>query len=107
MLKHLCLVVSAALGFKKSEPDLPVLLAEEADSAILLLHTFLCDLTIDDVRAGSTIARVGSLLHSSSDVLHEYPALAQVLPIPYPVSPFREHDVSDEVPSYDFWFIST
>lgn len=96
----------AAPGFEEGKLDLPVLLAEEADSAVLLLYTLLCYLTIDDVCAGSTIASVGGLLHSSSYVLHEYPALAKILPIPYPVSPFREHNVSDEIPSHDLWSIS-
>lgn len=95
----------AAPGFKEGESDLPVLLAEEVDPSILLLHTVLCDLTVDDVCAGSAIASVGGVLHSSGDVLHEHPACTQILPIPDPISPVREHNVSDQVPGHDFRFI--
>ena len=100
------MVIFAAPGFEKGKSHLLVLLVEKADSAILLLHTFLCDFTSDDVCAGGTTTSVGGLLHSSSDVLYEYPAVAEILPIPYSVSPFREHNVSDEIPSHDLRSVS-
>lgn len=68
-------------GSTEVKSDIPVLLAEEIDSAILLLYAVLRDFTVDDVCTGSPAASVGCLLHSSGDVFYEYSAVTKVFPI--------------------------
>lgn len=97
----------AATSVEEGESDLPVLFASEVNPTVLLLHTLLCDLTIDDVRAGSAITSVGSVLHPRGHVVHEHPTSTEVVPVSDPVPPLREHHVRDEVSSYDIGVVPT
>lgn len=78
--------VAESDGSSEVKPDIPVFLAKEADSAVLLVHPLLRNFAVDYVCAGSTATGVGGVLHSSSYVFHEYSAVTEVVPIFDPLS---------------------
>lgn len=72
---------------QEGEYDLSLLPTEKTYSAILFFYTILHHPSNDYVCAGSNSPSLGRVLRSGADVNFEYPAIAEVISFPCPVSP--------------------